>query len=149
MSENKEAGSIGRFGYVSDYDPKRHMARIRFPDKGDLVSAWLPVAIPNSKKNKDESHLDIDEHVFCSMMGNGLETGVVLCSIYDDGNKPETGNQDIHCVKFEDGTAIQYDRKEHTLSISCVGDIEIIASGNISVVSGGNISNVGARIDLN
>ena len=30
---------MGRFGYVSDYDPKRHMARIEFPDKEDLVSA--------------------------------------------------------------------------------------------------------------
>ena len=50
--ENNEAGALGRFGYVSDYDPKRHMARIEFPDKEDLVSAWLPVAVSNTKKIK-------------------------------------------------------------------------------------------------
>ena len=146
---NNEASGVNRFGYVSDYDPKRHMARVHFPDKGDLVSNWLPVAIPNSKKNKDECHLDIGEHVFCSMLGNGLEAGVVLCSIYDDENKPPTGNQDIRTVHFEDGTEISYDRNKHKLTISCVGDIEILASGDISVTSGGNMTNIAARIDLN
>ena len=28
------------------------MARIQFPDKGDLVSAWLPVAVQNSKRKR-------------------------------------------------------------------------------------------------
>ena len=146
---NNEASGVNRFGYVSDYDPKRHMARITFPDKDDLVSDWLPVAIPNSKNNKDECHLDIGEHVFCSMLGNGLEAGVVLCSIYDDENKPETGNQDIRKVKFEDGTEISYDRKNKLLNVNCVGDIEIHAQGNITVSAGGNMKFTAARIDLN
>ena len=138
---NNEAGSLGRFGYVSDYDPKRHMARIQFPDKGNLVSAWLPVAVTNSKKNKDECHLDIGEHVFCSMMGNGLEAGVVLCSIYDDTNKPPTGDADTRKVTFDDGTEIIYDRKNKNLQINCVGDVEIHADGNMKFTA--------ARIDLN
>ena len=146
---NNEASGVNRFGYVSDYDPKRHMARIVFPDKGDLVSDWLPVAISNSKNNKDEQHLDIGEHVFCSMLGNGLEAGVVLCSIYDDENKPETGDQDIRKVKFEDGTEISYDRKNKLLNVNCVGDIEIHAQGNITVSAGGNMKFTAARIDLN
>ena len=142
MSDNnEEAGAHGRFGYVSAYDPKRHMARIQFPDKGDLVSAWIPVAIPNSQKNRDEFHLDVGEHVYCNMMGNGLEAGVVLCAVYDDKNKPPEGNQDIRKTTFDDGTEILYDRKNHKLEIFCVGDIEIIAKGNIKIM--------GARIDLN
>ena len=142
MSDNnEETGAHGRFGYVSAYDPKRHMARIQFPDKGDLVSAWIPVAIPNSQKNRDEFHLDVGEHVYCNMMGNGLEAGVVLCAVYDDKNKPPEGNQDIRKTTFDDGTEILYDRKNHKLEIFCVGDIEIIAKGNIKIM--------GARIDLN
>ena len=58
-NKNTEAGAHDRLGYVSAYDAKRHMARIQFPDKDDLVSAWLPVAVSNSKKNRDECHLDI------------------------------------------------------------------------------------------
>ena len=142
MADNyDEACAHGRFGYVSAYDPERHMAQIHFPDKDNLVSAWLPVAIPNSLKNKDERHLDVGEHVYCNMMGNGLEAGVVLCAVYDDKNKPPEGNQDIRKTTFDDGTEILYDRKNHKLEIFCVGDIEIIAKGNIKIM--------GARIDLN
>ena len=142
MADNyDEACAHGRFGYVSAYDPERHMAQIHFPDKDNLVSAWLPVAIPNSLKNKDERHLDVGEHVYCNMMGNGLEAGVVLCAVYDDKNKPPEGNQDIRKTTFDDGTEILYDRKNHKLEIFCVGNIEIIAKGNIKIM--------GARIDLN
>ena len=142
MADNyDEACAHGRFGYVSAYDPERHMAQIHFPDKDNLVSAWIPVAIPNSQKNRDEFHLDVGEHVYCNMMGNGLEAGVVLCAVYDDKNKPPEGNQDIRKTTFDDGTEILYDRKNHKLEIFCVGDIEIIAKGNIKIM--------GARIDLN
>ena len=138
---NTESGSLGRFGYVSAYDPVRHMARIQFPDKNNLVSAWLPVAVRNSAKNKDECHLDIGEHVYCSMMGNGLEAGVVLCSIFDDTNKPPAGDADIRKTTFGDGTEIIYDRKSKSLTINCVGDITINASGNMKLTA--------AKIDLN
>lgn len=148
-SETTETGAHGRFGYVSAYDPKRHMARIRFPDKGDLVSAWLPVAVQNSKKNRDECHLDIDEHVYCNMMGNGLEAGVVLCAVYDDKNKPPAGDADIRKVTFNDGTEILYDRKNKKLKIDCEGDIEIHAKGNITVTADGNMRYNAKRIDLN
>ena len=148
-NNDEEAGAHGRFGYVSDYDPVRHMARIKFPDKGDLVSAWLPVAVPNSHKNKDEVHLDIGEHVYCNMMGNGLESGVVLCSIYDDKNKPHLGDKDTRKVTFDDGTEILYDRESHLLKIESVGDIEIHAKGHINIFADGNMKHQAERIDLN
>ena len=156
-NESTESGAHGRFGYVSAYDPQKHMARIQFPDKENLVSEWLPVAVPNSKKNHDECHLDIGEHVYCNMMGNGLESGVVLCAIYDDKNKPLAGDGDIRKTTFEDGTEILYDRKNKLLEIKCEGDVKIQAKGNITfkadgnitITADGNISEQAARIDLN
>jgi phage baseplate assembly protein V len=93
------------------------MARIRFPDKDNLVSAWLPVAIANSKQNKDEFHLDIGEHVYCNMLGNGLESGIVLCSLWDDKNKPPLGDQDTRITEFADGTTVFVDRKSHIVEV--------------------------------
>lgn len=122
---SEETGAHGRFGYVSAYDPERHMAQVHFPDKDNLVSAWIPVGIPNSLKNKDEFHLDVGEHVFCLMLGNGLELGIVLCSVYDDKNKPVVKDQNIRVTTFSDGTRMQYDRKKHLLKIDCVGNIVI------------------------
>jgi phage baseplate assembly protein V len=131
-----EQPSAGRFGYVSAYDPARNMARVRFPDKDNLVSAWLPVSAQNSKKNKAERHLDIDEHVYCDMLGNGLEAGVVLCAVFDDKNKPPLGNQDIQRTTFEDGTVVQYDRAARALTVDCSGSggtVAVIAPGGVSI----------------
>jgi phage baseplate assembly protein V len=148
--EHSESPCAGRYGYVSAYDAKRHMARVRFLDKDNLVSAWLPVGIPNSQRNKDEFHLDVNEHVFCVMQGNGLEAGTVICAIWDDKNKPPLGDPDIRRTEFEDGTIAQYDRKEHRLIIDCsqsAGRIEIIAPSGIAIKSNvsidGNLSVAG------
>lgn len=141
MANNIEAGAIARYGYVSNYDAKKHMAQVCFPDKNNLVSNWLPVIIPNSIKNHDEFHLDINEHVFCLMLGNGLEAGAVIGSIYDDTNQPPEGNQNIRKITFSDGTEIFYNRKSHELKINCVGDITIHADGHMKISA--------KRIDLN
>lgn len=138
---NTEGGAIGRFGYVSAYDAKKHMARVQFPDKNNLVSDWLPVVVPNTKKNRDELHLDIGEHVYCILQGNGLEAGIILGSIYDDKNKPVVANENIRSVTFGDGTVIKYDRKSKLLDIHCVGDINIHADGKFKLTA--------TKVDLN
>ncbi|MBQ9527605.1 MAG: phage baseplate assembly protein V [Fretibacterium sp.] len=127
-NEGTEPGAVARFGYVSVYDPKRHMARVRFPDKGDVVSGWLPVTVPNTKRNKDERPLDVGEHVFCVMMGNGLEAGAILGAVYDDTNKPPIGDGDIRATTYADGTRIKVDRKSGLVAVSAVGDVDLDGS---------------------
>jgi len=128
------------------------MARVRFPDKDNLVSAWIPVIVSNTKKNKDEVHLDIDEHVFCIMLGNGLEKGWVVGSFWDDKNKPPIGNHDIRHTTYEDGTIIEYDRKLNRLLIDCTksgGKVEIIAPSGVHVTADVHITgnlNVSGKI---
>lgn len=146
MPENLENSAIARFGYVSDYDAKRHMARVIFPDKDNLPSNWLPVIVHNSLRNQDNFHLDINEHVFCVMLGNGIEAGAVIGAIYDDTNKPENSDKDTRKIKFEDGTEILYNRKNHQLDINCTGDISINAK-NISIHADGIYKLRAARID--
>ena len=128
---NTEQGAIMRFGYVSDFDPKRYMARIIFPDKDNLVSDWLPVLVHNSNFNKDENPLAINEHVLCIMSGNGIESGAVLGSIYDNDNAPLCGNSFIRIINFGDGTKLQYDTDSHELLIDCKGEVKIESAEKI------------------
>ena len=127
-AEQNEPCAVARFGYISAYDPARHMARVRFPDKGDMVSGWLPVTVPNTKRNKDERPLDVDEHVFCVMMGNGLEAGAILGAVYDDTNKPPIGDQDVRATTYADGTRIKVDRKSGLVSVSAAGNVDVDGS---------------------
>ena len=130
-----EQASISRFGYVSDYDPARHMARIQFPDKDNLISGWLPVSVRNSLRNHDEHHLDIGEHVFCVMQGNGLESGCVVCAVYDDTNKSQVGDKDKRAINFSDGSSIIYDRANNELNINSVKNINITAGQDITITA--------------
>jgi len=142
---NTETPCVGRYGYVSAYDSKRGVARVQFPDKDNMVSGWLSVAAQSSKQNKDERHLDVGEHVYCNMLGNGLEAGVVLCSVFDDKNRPPLGNQDVQVTTFGDGTRVQYDRAAHALTIDCSasgGTVSIIAPDGVSIK--GNVSIAGS-----
>jgi phage baseplate assembly protein V len=112
------------------------MARIRFPDKDNLVSAWLPVAVSNSKLNKDEFHLDIGEHVYCNMLGNGLESGLILCSVWDDKNTPPMGDPDARGTEFKDGTTLLVDRKRHIVEVKDSYGCRIrMQNGNIYITA--------------
>jgi phage baseplate assembly protein V len=115
------------------------MARVRFPDKGNLVSFWLPLLAENSKKNKQESHLDVDEHVACLMLGNGGQ-GIVLGAIWDDKNKPPLGDLDVRRTEFEDGTVLFVDRKNHVVEIKdSFGSVIKMAEGDIHIKAARNI----------
>ena len=65
-------------------------------------------------------------------MPNGHEEGFILGSYYPKGKAPEIDG-DIYCHAFKDGTYIEYNRKEHRLFASCVGDVEITAQNNMKI----------------
>ena len=132
MKASNDFSCMALFGYVTDYDEKKHMAKVNFPDK-NIISSWLPVIIPNSKENHDELHLDLQEHVACIMLGTGLENGFIIGAIYDEKNKPVNADKDVRMVKFSDDTTILYDRRNHKMQIDVQGDIEILASGDIRI----------------
>ena len=149
----QQPDTIGRFGYISDYDPSRHYARVQFPDLG-IVSGWLPIGVPNTYSNHDERPLDIGEHVYCLLHDN---TGIILCSVYDDKNLPPNADKDTRIITFKDGSTISYDREKHLLAIDIKGDIVINAQKSITsssksdtkITSGSHIIEEAPRIDLN
>lgn len=134
-----EAASL-RDGHVSSYDPKTHTARIKFADRDDLVSMPFQVGLPNTAQNREECHLDIDEHVLCACLGNGLESGYVLCSLYDKKNPPAVGDPDRWVRIFADGAHMFYDRKRHIFQFKdSYGSFMLFREGNIILQSAGAI----------
>ena len=107
IKRNEEYSARLRFGYVSDYDMIKHMARVTFPELDDLVSGWLPVIVEHTQrdylldgkehvchytgglvKHHDDTYMKVGEHVACLMQGNGTESGVILGCFYDDKVMP-------------------------------------------------------------
>lgn len=140
MKASNEFSCAALVGFVSEYNPEFHTARVFFPDR-NFTSSWLPVLLPVTNLNRTEAHLDTNEHVLCLLLGNGLEIGFVIGSFYDETNKPNIADQNITALLFNDKTSLTYDRDNHNLLFDVKGDIEIKASGNISLKA--------ERIDLN
>ena len=126
------------------------MARVIFPAMNNVVSAWLPVCTSSSAGNTFESHIAVGTHVSCIMAGEGTESGIITGCIYDDSNTPRTGNLNVECVEFSDGTRISYDRENHSAEINSQGDITITANNSVTINAGSSATiNAAADVTIN
>ncbi len=143
--------SIVRIGIVSSQNPENATVKVMFPDKDNTVSHDLAILVPQAGKTKDYFIPDIGEQVLCLFLPNGIEEGFVIGSIYSSKSKPPVTNSNKRHVRFDDGTWIEYDGGNSTLTISAVGDIKIISATNIEIKGNvsvdGNITATGTIID--
>lgn len=148
---NKILQNIIRVGIVSSHNPENATVKVIFPDKDNTVSYDLSVLMAQTEKNKDYFIPDIGEQVLCLFLPNGIEEGFVIGSIYSNKNKPPVTDANKRHIKFEDGTWVEYDRGNSTLTVSAVGDIKIISATNINIEGNvsvdGNITATGTIID--
>ncbi len=133
-----------RVGIVSAQDATNCRVRVKFPEREQMVSFWLPVLVRKSQNDKAYSLPDIGEQVVCLMDADD-EDGCVLGAVYSSVDTPPAGmTKDKWHYSASDGAAFEYDRSAHALSISLPSSatatitangatIEIDASGNILV----------------
>lgn len=127
------AKELFRIGVVKSTDPEKATVRVEIEDADKLQSFDLPVIVRNTLKNKDYWMPDIDEQVVCFFLGNGLSSGFILGSFYQDVDTPPVKEQDKRHVLFGDGSWLQYDRKEHLLSGEIKGDVDLKVTGNVNL----------------
>ncbi|EFD0091231.1 phage baseplate assembly protein V [Escherichia coli] len=151
-------GVTRQTGIISDIDEVKVCVRVTLPECDDLRTNWLPILQRNTQDNKDYWLPDIGEQVEVLLDDNG-EDGVVLGAVYSSVDTPPVTDKDKRYVRFSDKAAIEYDRKQHQLTIN--GGIEkivievktsvsitaqqVVITGNVRVT--GNISASGSIID--
>jgi len=113
------------FGYISECDASKGLARVNFAADG-IVSDWRPMAVTKSKDDKFTYAFDINEHV-CCLMEDNMSNGVILCAIYD-GKNEAGGNKDKVSITFSDGGTVEYDRASSKLTVNTSGEVDITAS---------------------
>lgn len=138
-----------RVGTVTTKDITNMRCRVLFSDTptDPLTTYWLPVLVTRAFGDTYYDLPDIGSKVLCAFLPNGHEIGFILGSYYPDNWSP-LADEDVYQHTFKDGTYIEYNRKEHKLTASCVGDVDIEAQGDINM-TGKNISfNAGNTINL-
>jgi phage baseplate assembly protein V len=118
-------------GIVTSINPSKCTARVKFEDSDDLISAELQIVARGSFKNKDYWMPKVGEHVFCTFTRE--KKGYILGSLYSEDSAPPVTDGNKRHTSFDDGTSIEYDTNTHTLSIHCVGPVNIKADGNVNV----------------
>lgn len=132
------------FGYVTNFDGNGRV-RVLLPEFDDLVSDFMPVLRQNTKDNKDGNFLDIDEQV-AVLYDSDKDTGVVMGAISTDACPLPVINRDKKYFSFSDGSNIEYDRKEHTLTLDIKGNVSIKADNATIDAQKINLGNGGKAI---
>lgn len=123
---------LARVGFVVSRQPEKHRVRVEFRDTvtAKLVSGWLPVLVPRASADMAFDLPDVGDQVLCLFLGNGLEEGFVLGSMYGAQMPPVSSGDKFHRT-FSDGTTLEYDRAAHKLRASVRGDVEASVTGNV------------------
>ena len=131
---------LARVGFVVSRQPEKHRVRVEFRDTvtAKLVSGWLPVLVPRASADMAFDLPDVGDQVLCLFLGNGLEEGFVLGSMYGAQTPPVSSGDKFHRT-FSDGTTLEYDRAAHKLRASVRGDVEMDAAKSISLHGKENI----------
>lgn len=131
---------LARVGFVVSRQPEKHRVRVEFRDTvtAKLVSGWLPVLVPRASADMAFDLPDVGDQVLCLFLGNGLEEGFVLGSMYGAQTPPVSSGDKFHRT-FSDGTTLEYDRAAHKLRASVRGDVEASVTGNLELTSAAKI----------
>ena len=105
-----------KFGIVTNINPQTAKARVEFADDG-INSYWLAILQKKTLKDKYYSVVDVGEQVAC-LMDENSEDGVILGAIYTELDSVPGTTKDQHLIKFEDGSFIEYNKAQQTMTIT-------------------------------
>lgn len=119
-----------KIGNVTAVDEKKCKVRVKF-DESDLISAWIPVIVKGSLKNKDYWIPSVNEHVV--VVYTEQKVGAVIGAIYSEADTTPIMDKNKRHMLFEDGTFLEYDFKEKKVTIDCKGEIKITTANKITI----------------
>ena len=132
-----------RVGIISAINPENCTAEVTFSDRGGIVSRELPIIVPFTMKDKFYYMPAVEERVWVLFNPESPSKGCILGSYYADNRKPPYGDKYKAYALFEDETLIEYDKKQHKLTIRVPSkgerSVDIETESDIAVNTKGNI----------
>jgi phage baseplate assembly protein V len=138
-----------RRGLVQAVDAPNGRVRVQFPDEDNLVSDWLPVAMPFAlgarafwlPRTGSQVAVLLDEHG---------EDGVVLGALYSQADPPPgVASAHLFHLEMEDGTKLSLDPDNGCVSLNTPGKVVVQTGSDLSATVGGNLTaNVSGNANL-
>ena len=116
--------------------------RVRFPDRNNMLSYWLPIVVTKSQDDKAYWLPDLGEQVVCTMDEHD-EDGAVLGAIYSSVDTTPAGvSANIRQLLLSDGANFKYDKGTHALTVALPAGATMTVTANgatIEIDSSGNV----------
>ena len=124
---NRIVRSMIRKGTVCAVDPKTMSVKVEFSEKDGLPSPFLPVLCQGAGGNKCYWLPDIGDQVVCLYEANdkNASSGWVLGTYFTEAHPPQVADAEIRCLDFGDGSFMEFNRSNGSLTIQCTGNIVI------------------------
>jgi phage baseplate assembly protein V len=126
-----------RRGIVEELDATKHRARVRFPDRQNVVSGWLDVLVRETHEDKEYSMPAKGTQV-AVMMDDKDEDGCILGAVYSEVDAPTATSEKIRRWNFADGGLVEYDRTTHVLRVSIPDGGKLELAGNAEPIALGD-----------
>ncbi len=123
------------YGFVSAVDLKLCRIKARLPDRDDLQSHWLTVPQRATKGTRRRPLMpELGEQVALLLDADGVR-GTYLGGVYSTSAPPPVTDPDTDYMRFSDGTEVSYNRESGTLSVKCVGQVDIRSRAGVTVTA--------------
>ena len=133
----RRLNNILRVGNVAEVDHERARCRVAI---GDLKTAWLKWFTDAASDDSTWWAPKIGEQVMVLSPSGEMAQGAVLPAIYQDKWPAQEASPDVIGRWLPDGTNIQYNSEESTLTINAVGDITLNVQGNLKANVDGDVT---------
>jgi phage baseplate assembly protein V len=127
-----------RRGIVIAVDGAKAKLRVRLPDEDNIITDWLPMAVPFALGAKVYWLPRVSSQVVVLLDENG-EDGIVLGALYSTPDPAPVSDPKLFYVETEDGTKIKVDPTASTVLIDTPGDVTVHAGRSITATAGQNI----------
>jgi len=132
-SDFRQSHKVGFVCARRNHPEEGPQVRVSQTDKDDLISDWLAVVQKSTIGTKDFWLPQLGEQVLFSTLPNGTSKGFVHGSFYCRGTPPPTTSEHVRHTTFADGTVIEFDSSNSTLTIDSKGPVDLKIKGPLKI----------------
>lgn len=136
-----------QFGTVEEVDHEKTLARVRFSE--GRVSNWITWTSGNADSGNGNSQpLQVGAQVAVLAPSGNAEQGFIIPGVYRESHERYDKSGDVYGNKYEDGTIIQFNKKEKRYDINIPSGTAHVSVGgaSITITDGAIVMNVGGTV---
>ncbi|MBR0519181.1 phage baseplate assembly protein V [bacterium] len=134
-----------KVGIINEIDLKKNLYRVKFEQDDDVKSYWFQPIYPSTNKDKTYFQYSLGEQVLVLTLYEGNQDGYIIGSMYSEEDTPPRFKEGIRYIEFEDGSCIQYDKNNKSLTVNAP-ECELVLNVKSLKIQADDIQTIGKKL---